>query len=230
MKKTILITMTFLFLTIGPKAQTWDSIPLPPGVTQFGNVLEAGGNYAYTTTNFGANLYRFNGTTWDSIPLPPGVTQLGNVLEAGGNYAYTTTNFGANLYRFNGTTWDSIPLPPGVTQLGNVLEAGGNYAYTTTNFGANLYRYNDITTNIHQIENEQFIVMFPNPTTNHISIKVQSIDVGSNYNIYDLQGRIIQSGKLINENTNLDMNNWNRGVYIIVLEGNLHKTFKFTKE
>lgn len=48
------------------KAQTRESIPLQPGVTQVGNVLVACGNYFYTTTNFGANIYRYNGTIWEN--------------------------------------------------------------------------------------------------------------------------------------------------------------------
>jgi hypothetical protein len=233
MKKLILIAMTFVCLTNETKAQTWESIPLPPGVTQLNDPnFTAGGNYAYSTTNFGANLYRFNGTTWGSIPLPPGVTQLDDPnFTAGGNYAYSSTNFGANLYRFNGTTWESIPLPPGVTQLDDPnFTAGGNYAYSSTNFGANLYRYSNIALGINQIENNHFIVLFPNPATNQISINIEAKRVGSNYYIYDVQGRIILSGKLINENTIIDLNSLTKGSYILGLNANLDTTFKFIKE
>jgi alpha-tubulin suppressor-like RCC1 family protein len=69
------------------------------------------------------------------------------------------------------------------------------------------------------------IILYPNPVTTHLKIKSSSIIHGLNYEISDLNGKIIQEGQLFNNS--VQVNNLKQGVYFIRF-GN--SVFQFLKE
>jgi hypothetical protein len=65
----------------------------------------AGGNYAYTLSNYGDSILRFDGTEWKTITKPEGVTQVNvsDFIGAGDNCAYILDNTGKKIYRLDNT-------------------------------------------------------------------------------------------------------------------------------
>ena len=77
------------------------------------------------------------------------------------------------------------------------------------------------------------ITAFPNPTTTTLKLLIQDIKLdGLNYKLYDLLGKEILSGEIINNQTELDLNNLMPAVYFIKVfryNSNL-KYFKIIKK
>lgn len=60
------------------------------------------------------------------------------------------------------------------------------------------------------------INIYPNPTKGHLNINFEE-RLADSYNIYDLAGKLIQSGKITNKNQKLQLNNQTNGIYMIEL-------------
>ncbi|MDA7762947.1 T9SS type A sorting domain-containing protein [Crocinitomicaceae bacterium] len=63
------------------------------------------------------------------------------------------------------------------------------------------------------------IFMYPNPTTNLITIQSESV-LNNKFKIYDQQGREVMNGKLTGKNTEVSLGKLSRGTYTIQVEGN----------
>jgi len=74
---------------------------------------------------------------------------------------------------------------------------------------------------------------FPNPVTDILILKVESlIRTDLNYQMYNSEGRILRSDKLLNSETNIDMNHLAPGLYFLQvnMEKDAVKTFKIMKK
>ncbi|MCE9540521.1 MAG: T9SS type A sorting domain-containing protein [Bacteroidetes bacterium] len=82
------------------------------------------------------------------------------------------------------------------------------------------------------IENElsNLISVYPNPSTNYISIKSDKVLFGSKYMILDQTGRQVLTGKLNNETTLVDISQLATGVYLFQVGELSKKTFKVIKK
>ena len=63
------------------------------------------------------------------------------------------------------------------------------------------------------------IFMYPNPTTNLITIQSESV-LNNEFKIYDQQGREVMNGKLVGKNTEVSLGKLSRGTYTIQVDGN----------
>ena len=63
------------------------------------------------------------------------------------------------------------------------------------------------------------IFMYPNPTTNLITIQSESV-LNNKFKIYDQQGREVMNGKLTGKNTEVSLGKLTRGTYTIQVDGN----------
>lgn len=73
---------------------------------------------------------------------------------------------------------------------------------------------------------------FPNPVTDILILKVESlIWTDLNYQMYNSEGRIFKSDKLLNSETNIDMSHLAPGLYFLQVnkEKDAVKTFKIIK-
>jgi hypothetical protein len=61
------------------------------------------------------------------------------------------------------------------------------------------------------------ILVYPNPASNQINLKVSANRVGSNYSIFDYTGKLVLSDKIFSENSIIDVDNLNDGIYLICL-------------
>jgi hypothetical protein len=71
--------------------------------------------------------------------------------------------------------------------------------------------------------------IYPNPTSNFVTVKFNNNLLGSNYQIIDNSGRIVLSGLLLNENQIIDLNTFSSGIYSFRLIDQLSKTIKLIK-
>jgi len=104
------------------------------------------------------------------------------------------------------------------------LDATSRVQNTTVDIGAyeiNTLSVDDFATNT--------VAIAPNPVTNTISIHAtKSFDSDTQYSIFDINGRLIQSGLLDNSN-NINVENFVKGIYILKING-ISKGIKFSKE
>ena len=77
------------------------------------------------------------------------------------------------------------------------------------------------------VSNFQF---YPNPTINQINIKVGNELLGSVYTIYDNTGKSVLNGKIIIENTLVELGDLSKGQYFLRVGENSKQTFKVIKE
>ena len=78
--------------------------------------------------------------------------------------------------------------------------------------------------------NQSLVGLYPNPTENKINVKADATLLGSIYTLYDNTGRSVLSGKIISENTVIELDNLSGGIYLFRVGENLKETFKVIKE
>jgi poly(3-hydroxybutyrate) depolymerase len=74
------------------------------------------------------------------------------------------------------------------------------------------------------------IEIYPNPASNVLNIKVDAVLIGKIFSIYDNLGRNILVGKLNSEISNINIAELTKGVYFLIIEGELNHVVKVVKE
>lgn len=101
-----------------------------------------------------------------------------------------------------------------------------NIACDPNNWIINRYFGADEDLNLLSLVNlEMEIEVYPNPTSDLLVVKNYGGD--GNYTIYDANGKIVRSGKLIGTTTTIDVNTLVTGQYVLKVEGN---ETSFTKQ
>ncbi len=74
------------------------------------------------------------------------------------------------------------------------------------------------------------LAVYPNPTNNYLSLKTENND-GLNYQLLDLQGKIIKSKKVTSNTTSIDIEGLPTSTYFLKITKNNNeiKTFKIIK-
>jgi hypothetical protein len=190
-----------------------------------GNILFAGGQIGtgvYRSTDFGAN--------W---------TLLGGGLAPGSYRGFASNSqlivagsFGAGVFYStdNGNNWTVINI--GLTDLTIFdLELNDNYIIAATNTQG-VFRFAlsnlNLSTDISDFDVKNAISLFPNPTSNLINLKVDYRLIGTAYTLIDNLGKVVLHGKITSENTIIELNNLERGIYLLNLE--TKQVFKVIKQ
>ena len=74
---------------------------------------------------------------------------------------------------------------------------------------------------------------YPNPTTDYLTLRIDEFDISNlSYQLYDMNGKLLQNEKIIDNQTSISMSNLVRANYlVIVIQGNKEvKTFKIIKK
>jgi len=130
---------------------------------------------------------------------------------------------------------------------GEATAAGGNASYSvgqvvyTTNTGTN----GSVAQGIQQpyeisvvtgLEDAKGITLqcsaYPNPTTDFLTLKVENFSLSTlTFQLYDLNGKLLENKKIESNETRIVMSNLNRAVYFLkVIQYNKEiKTFKIVK-
>jgi len=79
------------------------------------------------------------------------------------------------------------------------------------------------------LQNDNLII-YPNPATNFINVKVNPYLIGSRFTITDILGKIVLGGKLLNETSSINIEQFSKGMYFFKIGGQSQETFKIIKE
>lgn len=144
--------------------------------------------------------------------------------------------FGNALCTWDSSTGDFVTVP---TSLGTYILGFSILEYNTA--GELLSKsYKEIairiapvpctaTININKIATSSTIKLFPNPTKNQLTIETQN-NQQTILNLYSIQGQLLQT-KSFNKQTNLDVEQYPKGVYLLKFEQGKEQIIKrFIKE
>lgn len=73
------------------------------------------------------------------------------------------------------------------------------------------------------------IRIYPNPTSSKVNVDTPLDFSGSTYSITDALGKTIATGKLEAENTTIELDNFNKGIYILSIGQNIKQTYRIVK-
>jgi hypothetical protein len=71
---------------------------------------------------------------------------------------------------------------------------------------------------------------YPNPTTHQLTINIEKQLLGSVYTIYDYTGKAILTGKILSEQSVIDLGDLSKGIYFINIGEHLAQTVNIVKE
>jgi hypothetical protein len=217
----------------------WQNLQTTTGITDLDNFLAKYGftvydyfaynttfNWVYLSTNQNLNVLPI----CDSIAKFTGVKSVGGVSDAGdGNFIEYKLIDNSRFYDFS-INWGDCPsgcinyhlwkykvdFNCNVEFLGEFDHIYSPESYPTP---VNC----NITTNISDLQNSDYsIEIFPNPISNITTFKTNKMEV-IEYKIFDCLGNIISTDNFI-EQTNLNLENLNSGIYFIQLKNQKNKT------
>jgi hypothetical protein len=90
--------------------------------------------------------------------------------------------------------------------------------------------YTSSTLGISEAFQSNLFSIYPNPTNSQINVKTDAKLLGSNYIIYDFTGKSVLSGKIISEDSLIELGNLSGGIYLLSVGENMNQTFKVIKE
>jgi hypothetical protein len=73
------------------------------------------------------------------------------------------------------------------------------------------------------------MIIYPNPASDIISVKINPLLLGQNYKIIDQVGRIVLTDKLQSEITSININELPIGIYFLTIGENKIQSFKAMK-
>ncbi len=82
---------------------------------------------------------------------------------------------------------------------------------------------------INETSRDNLFSVFPNPAQSIINLKTDSKLLGSLYSIFDNKGRIVQTGIIATENTEINLNALSEGIYVLKINEQLNESFRIIK-
>jgi hypothetical protein len=223
-----------------------------------GNTISIGGASAVGSQG-STSIYEFNGINYSQKGLSiVGVSASdfsgfdagalngdGSIFIVGA--ANHNNNIGhARILQFDGSNW--IPLGNDIVGSGITIQFGYSASISSNGsivaigtpyiLGQNpvmgsgvvrIYQNSAILSTPLTNENKDFSV-FPNPFHNNIQVKADTKYIGSSYQIIDITGKVVTSGKIYYDNTIIESSNLSSGLYLLKVGETINQTFKLIKE
>ncbi len=152
----------------------------------------------------------------------------------------------------NGASWPATPdtlimmqgtdtltessSPKKIADLGATVNTSGetllisNYQSALGPWTHIAYYKNAVTTSILGYTFKSDFSVFPNPTDDLITVKLNNNTIGATYLITDQAGREVMTGKLNIETTIIDISQLSTGIYLFQAEQQSKQTFKVVKK
>ena len=132
--------------------------------------------------------------------------------------------------QYSGTTNDTITIANTTLSNNNqpfrcIISSG---SCTDTSNVAVLTVNNNV--GINEFTQNNLFSVYPNPAKSQINVKADAKLLGSIYTVYDNSGKAVLSGKIIAENTVIELGNLSGGIYLFSVGENMKQTFKVIKE
>jgi hypothetical protein len=92
-----------------------------------------------------------------------------------------------------------------------------------------------LTTPENSVKPKTEIFIFPNPTTDFVTINMEGLEFeneSSSYQLYDIQGRVLKQNTINQSETQINLNDLSSSIYIlqVYLNNKVLKTFKILKK
>ena len=94
-----------------------------------------------------------------------------------------------------------------------------DYQYFTSTTGCIDTSYTGVQT----VEKEIAVTLYPNPVSSVLNVTVNKKDVPSDYKIYSISGKLVMSGRMVNNPQQIDLSNLEKGLYFIELQSDKGK-------
>lgn len=147
-----------------------------------------------------------------------GEAKTGFVLNGTGNF--NSVNFNSNqTFTITGSVWSATDMDPGANDL-TLNPTKSRYFYGV---------YSNTLASVKYVTGKQEIKVFPNPTSNMISINMPVKFTGLGYIIHNEVGQVMQRGDFKDNNTNINFEAYPEGVYFMQIENNENQTIKIIK-
>ena len=146
------------------------------------------------------------------------------------------TNLGAIDWQISlgGTSGDEATSIQQTTDGGYVVTGGSasSDGDVTGNLGNTDFWVVKLSTTVgvNEITKLSEYSVYPNPTTNQITIKSTTKLIGTVYTVFDNMGKLVLSGQINTENTVIELGNLSGGIYLLNVGENNKQTFKVIKE
>jgi Secretion system C-terminal sorting domain len=142
-------------------------------------------------------------------------------LGVGTDYDYVvlkidaSTGLSTGVYRYNGlANGDDAVSSLCVFDNGSVALTG--LSYMDTQFGWTTQYLKDVTLSVPALEEESKLLIFPNPTSETITISFENENNGhKTCSLVDASGREFKTFKLTGADTHMDISELNQGIYFI---------------
>lgn len=89
--------------------------------------------------------------------------------------------------------------------------------------------FNGSSVGVAQLQNDTEISIFPNPANDVITIQTSAAQINSTYDIVDVLGNEVLTGKIITESTSQNISSLSKGFYFIKVDGQ-SRSFKIIKQ
>ncbi len=183
---------------------------------------------------YSGGIFHYDGTTWEEFFIESvSLTQYKITADQDG-VLYVATEWG--IYQFNGSTWQPFLNEENSLLLDNentdILIGQNGYFWISTLEGLFIYNSEVISAiNEPEILDQSFFTIFPNPSVDFISIKLENTTVQNfEANIYDATGRLLHNEK-INISEQVRVMDLPKGIYYLKLDGEESSYIsKFVKE
>ena len=77
-------------------------------------------------------------------------------------------------------------------------------------------------------ENSPYTIeLYPNPTSEQLTINISEPSAFKDYNIYDMNGKIILNGTLESEKTTINLEPFATGEYHLIMQSNLDQSYAY---
>lgn len=90
-----------------------------------------------------------------------------------------------------------------------------------------------VTTGINETGINLSVSVYPNPTTNYLNLKIENFELSTlNFQLFDMQGKLLQTQKVTGNETQIDMSNYVPSTYFvrIINQNQSIKEFKIIKQ
>ena len=90
-----------------------------------------------------------------------------------------------------------------------------------------------VTTGIEETGINLSVLAYPNPVTNFLNLKIENVELSTwNFQLFDMQGKLLQNQKVTDNETQIDMSNYAPSTYFVRItnQNQLIKEFKIIKQ
>jgi beta-glucanase (GH16 family) len=176
-----------------------------------------------STTNLGGQTIPTASSQFHIYSLEWSATSMTFSVDNIVHYIYNPAVKNASTWPFNAEQYILLNIAVQSSIASNFIQSAMEVDYVR------VYQQTSLGNNNITKENE--LVLFPNPTSDKISLRIAENQIGNRVSIYSILGQELNSYILNAEETILDVSNYQNGIYLLKIEGNSGiKTYKFIKK